>query len=147
MPWSVGGAAGKLDIVFYGSSFDDGTTIPDNYPATATWHAYLAQDLHATRAGSSFQQTDATGAIHRGGVCESGVTCTGNRDLYDDFGVAVERDHDGDDGYAVIVYDDDQYRNTASFPAGPGCTPADDNTPSCLHTSIATQVAGPRLYP
>jgi hypothetical protein len=63
---------------------------------------------------------------HRGGVCEEGVSCTGNRDLYDDFGVAASPRT----GLASIVYSDDQPSNTAG----------DD------HTSIATQLSGPGIY-
>jgi len=52
------------------------------------------------------------------------VGCTGNRDLYDDFGVAVNPTT----GLASIVYSDDQ----------PGNTGAAD------HTAVATQTQVPR---
>ncbi|HYX12589.1 MAG TPA: hypothetical protein VE817_11410, partial [Candidatus Acidoferrum sp.] len=108
-PWSVAGAAGRLDIVYYGTPYYDGTTVPDNYPMTAAWTVYLAQSLNATGVGT-FDQIAATPVVHFGGVCESGVTCTGNRDLYDDFGVTASPLT----GLATIVYSDDQYRNDAS---------------------------------
>jgi len=123
MPWSVACNPGQLNIVWYGTSFYDGTTVPDNYPASAAWSVYFAQNLNATVAGSQFTQVAATPIVHFGGVCESGVTCSGNRDLYDDFGIAVSPTT----GLASITYSDDQ----------PGNTGSND------HTAIATQTAGP----
>src|SRR2546421_5585866 len=83
MPWSVACDPGQLNIVWYGTSFYNGTTAPDNYPASAAWSVFFAQNSTATVAGSAFTQVAATPVIHFGGVCESGVGCTGNRDLYD----------------------------------------------------------------
>ena len=137
-PWSVANGAGNIDIVYYGTSYYDGTNPPDNYPSSAVWYVYLAQNLNATKGGSSFTQVQATPIVHYGGVCESGVTCSGNRDLYDDFGVAVNPNT----GLASIVYSDDQYSNDQNDPAGPNCTASATNTPSCDHTSIATQTSG-----
>jgi len=125
MPWSVACSPGQLNIVWYGTSFYDGTTAPDNYPASAAWYVFFAQNLNAGVAGSTFTQAAATPIIHYGGVCESGVGCTGNRDLFDDFGVAVNPTT----GLASIVYSDDQ----------PGNTGAAD------HTAIATQTVGPKI--
>src|SRR6266581_1452315 len=125
MPWSVACDPGQLNIVWYGTSYYDGTTVPDNYPASAAWSVYFAQNLNATVAGSAFTQAAATPIIHYGGVCESGVGCTGNRDLFDDFGVAVNPTT----GLASIAYSDDQ----------PG------NTGSADHTAIATHTAGPKI--
>ena len=137
-PWSVAGTAGKLDIVYYGTSYYDGTTVPDNYPASANWVVYFAQNLDATSPRGSFSQVAASPIIHSGGVCESGIACTGNRDLYDDFGVAANPQT----GLASIVYTDDQYRNDAANAPSSTCTPSDNNTGSCVHTAIATQVSG-----
>jgi hypothetical protein len=137
-PWSAAGSAGKLDIVYYGSPYYDGVTVPDNYPAAAAWTVYFAQNLDAASSKGSFTQTSASPVVHTGGVCESGIACTGNRDLYDDFGIAVNPQT----GLASIVYSDDQYRNdTANAPSGT-CTLARTDTASCDHTSIATQVSG-----
>jgi hypothetical protein len=62
------------------------------------------------------------------------VGCTGNRDLYDDFGVAASPST----GLATIIYSDDQF--DASQPTR--CTQAQSSTSSCNHTEIATQTAG-----
>lgn len=142
MPWSTAGTAGKLDVVYYGSSYYDGVNPPDSYPAGASWFVYFAQNLKATDPGSSFSQTAATPVVHYGGVCESGVACTGNRDLYDDFGVAASPAT----GMASIIYSDDQYINDANDPPASGCTASTSNTSSCDHTSIATQTGGKRIF-
>jgi hypothetical protein len=122
MPWSVACAPGQLNVVWYGTAYYDGTTVPDNYPSSAAWYVYFAQNRNAASVGSEFAQVAATPVVHFGGVCEGGVTCTGNRDLFDDFGIAV----DPTTGLASITYSDDQ----------PGNDPAHD------HTAIATQTAG-----
>lgn len=140
MPWSVAGGAGKLDVVWYGTSFFDGVTVPDNYPATASWQVYFAQNLTAT-SGGAFTQVAASPVNHFGGVCESGATCTGNRDLFDDFGVAASPTT----GLASIVYSDDQFRNDANDPPRSGCGAAQSNTAACDHTAIATQQTGPGI--
>ena len=123
-PWSVACAPGQLNVVWYGTSFYNGAA-PDNYPASAAWYVFFAQNLNASTVGSTFTQVAATPVIHYGGVCEGGVSCTGNRDLYDDFGIAVSPTT----GFASITYSDDQ----------PGNTGRDD------HTAIATQTAGTKI--
>ncbi len=140
-PWSVAGTSGALDVVWYGTSFFDGTLTPDTYPSTAAWFVFFAQNLQATTSGSSFAQVVASPVVHFGGVCESGVTCTGNRDLFDDFGVAANPVT----GLASIVYSDDQYTNTANEPPQPGCTPSQTNTINCDRTNVATQTSGPGI--
>ncbi len=137
-PWSVANSAGHIDIVWYGTKYYDGTNPPDNYPLTAAWYVYMAQSLNATSSSPTFVQGKATTVIHYGGVCESGVSCTGNRDLYDDFGVAVNPNT----GKAVIVYSDDQYINNSNNPPSANCTAAASNSASCDHTSIAVQTSG-----
>jgi hypothetical protein len=137
-PWSVAGASGKIDVVWYGTSYYDGVNAPDNYPSSAAWNVYFAQNLKATQPGSNFSQTQASPVNHYGGVCEGGISCTGNRDLYDDFGVAANPLT----GLASIIYSDDQYD-----PAQPtGCTQAQSNSSSCDHTSIATQTGGKGIF-
>jgi hypothetical protein len=136
-PWSVALGAGKVDIVYYGSRYFQKGTTPDSYPSTASWKVYLAQNVAAT-TGGAFTNVTATPVVHFGGVCESGISCTGNRDLYDDFGVAANPKT----GFASIVYSDDQYTHSAASPAQPGCAAAQSNTSACDHTAIATQTAG-----
>jgi hypothetical protein len=141
-PWSSAGSAGELDVVWYGSSYYDGVNPPDSYPMSASWYVYFAQNLQATTVGSNFTQVAPSGIVHYGGVCESGVTCTGNRDLLDDFGVAASPST----GLAAIIYTDDQYLNTAAEPANSQgsapCTASTSNSSDCSHTDIAVQTGG-----
>jgi hypothetical protein len=124
MPWSIACAPGELNVVWYGTSFFDGSA-PDNYPPSAAWFVYFAQNRNAAAVGTKFTQVAATPVVHFGGVCEGGISCTGNRDLFDDFGIAVSPTT----GLASITYSDDQ----------PGNDGRDD------HTAIATQTAGPKI--
>jgi hypothetical protein len=142
-PWSTAGKPGALDVVWYGTDYFASGIPPDKYPPGAAWYVYFAQNLQAATIGSSFTQVVATPVIHYGGVCEGGVSCTGNRDLYDDFGVAASPVT----GLASIIYSDDQYTNTPAEPAQPGCTPARNNSIFCDRTNIATQTSGPGINP
>ena len=135
MPWSVAGDAGRVDVVYYGADYF-GTEQPDNYPAATRWYVYFAQALDLF-GGGGFTQVQASPLIHTGAVCEGGISCTGNRDLYDDFGVAA----DPATGLASIVYSDDQWSQNTS-----GCKQSDNDTPACDHTSIATQVGGAGIF-
>jgi hypothetical protein len=139
-PWSTAGDAGKLDVVYYQTPYYDGVNTPDNYPHSAAWTVGFAQNLTATTPGSAWSRATASPIIHYGGVCESGVTCTGNRDLFDDFGVAASPTT----GLASIIYSDDQFR-----PNGPntsGCDAGTSNSSSCDHTAIATQTSGSGIF-
>jgi hypothetical protein len=139
-PWSTAGDAGKLDVVYYQTPYYDGVNTPDNYPASAAWTVGFAQNLTALTKGTSWSRQTASPINHYGGVCESGVTCTGNRDLFDDFGVAASPTT----GLASIVYSDDQYHPGA--PNTAGCDASTSNTSSCDHTAIATQTGGSPIF-
>ena len=141
-PWSTAGAAGKVDLVYYGANYY-GTEHPDNYPPATNWRVYFAQNLNVLSAPSSWTQVQASPVNHHGAVCEGGVGCTGNRDLYDDFGVAARPTT----GLASIIYSDDQYdqyNQSLGYPSS--CTAANNNSGSCDHTSIATQTTGSGIY-
>jgi hypothetical protein len=139
-PWSTAGDAGKLDVVYYQTPYFDGINTPDNYPDTAAWTVGFAQNLKAVTPGSAWTRQTASPTNHFGGVCEAGVTCNGNRDLFDDFGVAASPTT----GLASIVYSDDQFD-----PNGPntsGCDTTTNNSSSCDHTAIATQTSGTGIF-
>lgn len=141
-PWSDAGDPGKVDLVYYGSPYY-GPEHPDNYPMSAVWNVYFAQNLNAVTNPTAWTQVVASPINHRGGVCEGGIGCTGNRDLYDDFGIAARPTS----GLASIIYSDDQYdqyNHTLTYPSS--CTQARNNTGSCDHTSIATQLTGPGIF-
>ncbi len=146
MPWSVAGKNGELDVVWYGTSYyADGVT-PDNYPSSAAWHVFFAQNLKAT-SSTSFSQIQVTGPIHYGAVCESGILCstsTSDRDLYDDFGVSASP---ANGGLASIIYTDDQYVTADANNANYGsCTPSSSNSIYCDHVAIATQTSGSGIF-
>lgn len=146
-PWSTALRNGAIDVVWYGTSYYDGINTPDSYPMSAAWQVYFAQNLAATTPGSKWTQTTASGIIHYGGVCESGVACTGNRDLLDDFGVAASPTT----GLATIIYTNDQYLGTAAEPAttrssgSQVCSQTASNTVDCSHTDIGVQTGGTSL--
>jgi hypothetical protein len=139
-PWSTAGDAGKLDVVYYETPYYDGTSTPDNYPLSAAWTVGFAQNVKALTPRSSWSRQTASPTVHFGGVCESGVTCTGNRDLYDDFGVAASPTT----GLASIIYSDDQYHPNA--PNSSGCDASTSNSSSCDHTAVATQTGGVPIF-
>src|SRR5438309_3025681 len=147
-PWSTAGNAGELDVVWYGTNFYNGVDHPDTYPDTAAWNVYFSQNLNALVPGSSWTQVAASNIIHHGGVCEAGVTCTGNRDLLDDFGVAASPTT----GSAAIIYTSDQFVNSTAEPAtrrsstSPFCTQATTNDIDCEHTNIAVQTGGSTFF-
>src|SRR5262249_4801247 len=139
-PWSTAGDAGKLDVVYYQTPYFDGTNTPDNYPMSAAWTVGFAQNLNALTPGSAWSRQTASSTNHFGGVCESGVTCTGNRDLFDDFGGAASPTT----GLASIISSDDQF--DASGPNTAGCDASTSSTSSCDHTAIATQTSGGVIF-
>jgi hypothetical protein len=141
-PWAVAGDPGKLDVVYYGTSYRDTSRTPDTFPSSVEWYAYFAQNLRATDPHSRFTQVRATGLVHMGAVCEGGVSCSGNRDLYDDFGVAASPTT----GLASIAYTEDQYTTGADDGPPPGCTADRSNTHYCDRTAIATQIGGSPIF-
>jgi hypothetical protein len=104
----------------------------------------MAQSLAAASASAGFGYTTVNPVVHHGGVCEGGALCTGNRDLYDDFGIEASPTT----GLASIVYSDDQYQNDANHKPNPvyNCTPADTDTSTCNHTNVATQTSGNGIF-
>ena len=139
-PWSAAGDAGKLDVVYYQTPYYDGVNTPDNYPSSAAWTVGFAQNVNALKPGSSWSRQTASPVNHVGGVCESGVTCTGNRDLFDDFGVAASPTT----GLASIIYSDDQF--DPNGPSSSGCDAGASNSSTCDHTAIATQTGGTAIF-
>jgi hypothetical protein len=145
-PWTTAGDAGKVDVVFYKTPFLANSTNPNpsNFPSSAAWAVGFAQNLSATTPGSSFTETTPTPVVHMGAVCQSGAGCTGNRDLFDDFGVAASPTT----GFASIVYSDDQYvAGDPNSVNSPSCTgPSVSNSSSCDHTAIATLTGGTPIF-
>ncbi|TNC22222.1 sialidase family protein [Amycolatopsis alkalitolerans] len=82
-PWLVATSAG-VDLVYYGT------------PDARTWYVYFAQHTSGDLTSWSTRQVTA---VHQGSVCEGGISCTGGRQLFDDFGVDTDPA-----GYAHIAY-------------------------------------------
>ncbi len=155
-PWSVAGSGGRVNVVFYGADYYNSAVPPDSYPCndpahcnptpdaipgTAHWHVFFAENLSAVTNGTAWtttQVTDPAYPVHYGGVCEGGVGCMGdrshNRDLYDDFGIAVSPATNA----ASIIYSDDRF---SEYNHQSRCTAAQDNTATCDHTNIATGIS------
>jgi hypothetical protein len=88
-PWIVATSAGE-DLVYYGASGSGANQI---------WSAYFAQNLTESVTGWSTKQVVT---VHKGPVCESGISCNDGRQLFDDFGVDTDPQ-----GWAHIAYSHD----------------------------------------
>jgi hypothetical protein len=101
-PW-ISSASGGVDLVFYKNV---GTK------TAQTWAVEFAQNVHPDTApvvtGWSSPQTLTV--VHHGVVCEAGATCTSGRQLFDDFGVAVDQRGD-----AHIAYSQDATCSQCTF--------------------------------
>ena len=111
MPWLTAGAAGKVDLVYYGTTHATPFS-PDN--EAADWYMHMAQTLDGGSTWTDEQATETP--MHRSSICFSGIGCTaqtppgGDRNLLDFFQVKLDSN-----GRAVIIYTDDN--NTAACAA------------------------------
>ena len=88
-PWIVATSAGE-DLVYYGAVGSG---------AAQTWYVYFAQNTTTSLSGWKTRQLMP---VHQGQVCEGGVTCSGGRQLFDDFAVDTDQS-----GWAHIAYSHD----------------------------------------
>jgi len=100
-PWIAAGFNGGVDIVYY-----ETTGLNPNL-STDSWYVGMAQNIHVLSTPNSFvYYTPSDHVIHHGQICENGIGCDstqpGNRNLADDFQVAVDMV-----GLANITYTDD----------------------------------------
>ena len=91
-PWLVATSNG-VDLVYYGSTTAAGKG--------QIWYVYFAQNLASTPSGWGSPQQLMP--VHQGSVCEGGISCSGGRQLLDDFGVDTDQS-----GWAHIIYSHDQ---------------------------------------
>lgn len=89
MPWIVATSAGE-DLVYYGAPTSG---------SGQTWYVYFAQNPARSVSG---WKTNQLMPVHSGSICEGGVSCTGGRQLFDDFGVDTDQS-----GWAHIAYSHD----------------------------------------
>jgi hypothetical protein len=88
-PWLVATSAG-VDLVYYGAPTK----------TNQTWSVYFAQNPTSTTTGWGAPQQIVT--VHSGSVCEGGISCSGGRQLFDDFGIDTDQS-----GWAHIAYSHD----------------------------------------
>jgi hypothetical protein len=88
-PWIVATSAGE-DLVYYGATGSGANQI---------WSVYFAQNRTESVTGWSTKQVVT---VHKGEVCEGGISCNGGRQLFDDFGVDTDPQ-----GWAHIAYSHD----------------------------------------
>jgi hypothetical protein len=86
-PWIVA-TSGGVDLVYYGAPSGG---------SNQTWYVYFAQNL-----GTGWGTPTQLMSVHTGAVCEGGVSCTGGRQLLDDFGIDTDQS-----GWAHIAYSHD----------------------------------------
>jgi hypothetical protein len=89
MPWLVATNAG-VDLVYYGAPT----------ASNQTWSVEFAQNTTGTTTGWGTPQQLMS--VHTGAVCEGGVSCSGGRQLLDDFAVDTDQS-----GWAHIAYSHD----------------------------------------
>ncbi|MBV9526738.1 MAG: exo-alpha-sialidase, partial [Candidatus Dormibacteraeota bacterium] len=132
MPWLTAGSAGRIDLVYYGTSAGVGLS-PDSQ--AATWYLHMAQSLDGGATWTDEQASETP--MHVKSICFSGIGCTaqtppgGDRNLLDFFQVKLDSH-----GRAIIIYTDDN--NTAA--CAPTCSPGIG-----LISSVQ-QASGPSLY-
>lgn len=88
-PWLAATDNG-VDLVYYGATGSGSSQL---------WSVYFAQTL--TQAVSGWSTTKVVD-VHQGQACEGGISCTGGRQLLDDFGVDTDQS-----GWAHIAYSHD----------------------------------------
>lgn len=101
-PWSTANQTDALAIAWYETTASSAG--PDTVPAGSAWKVRVAVVTGATTATPTITLGDATGTIHTGPICTSGVTCTGGtRGLLDFLGIAI----DPATGRLLVVYTQD----------------------------------------
>jgi hypothetical protein len=86
-PWMVAGDAGNVDLVYYKAN----SGVNSNVEAEQVWNVYFAQSNNALNTGANFKSVQISAQPnHIGGICTSGLACSGNRDLLDFFTVDVD---------------------------------------------------------
>ncbi len=97
-PWIDAGDAGKVDIMWWG------TSASNNLDANAQWKVGFAQVLNAFAKTPTITQNPVTGVFHSGPICVNGTGCaSGTRSLAEYASTTVYRD-----GRAMIVFPDDK---------------------------------------
>jgi hypothetical protein len=91
-PW-LDATSNGVDLVYYGRVGSG---------SSATWYVYFQQAVGTAPAVTGFGAAQQLMSVHSGAVCEGGVSCTGGRQLLDDFAVDTDQS-----GWAHIAYSHD----------------------------------------
>jgi len=106
MPWVQAGAAGIVDVVFYGAHGGAGAQPNPQDDVNNVWDTYFAQTIDGGATWTVSQASDHD--IHKGPICIDGLNCdlsspARDRTLLDFFQVSI----DPTNGAADIAYADD----------------------------------------
>ena len=96
-PWVIAGGAGKLDIVWWGTSHTD------RMDSTDPWELQMAQTQNAFAAAPTFALQNVTGVVHINAICTTGLACPGTSRRFAEY-FAPDTYLDGN---AYIAYPDD----------------------------------------
>ncbi len=134
-PEVTAGDTGRIGITFVGSTDCSGQS--DNCAPTAHWNTYaeVISDALALVRGTSLSVVSGVvnhRVMHRGSICTSGTTCTGDRSLLD----MIDLGYDAS-GRVGVVFTDNNNRLAA-----PTLTDTSKNGP---FTQFAKATAGPAL--
>jgi hypothetical protein len=135
-PAVTAGDAGRIAMTYMGS--EDCAGVSDNCPDAAHWNTYAAiitDALALARAGAT--TTVVSGKVnhrivHRGQVCTSGTTCSGDRSLLDMIDLGVDQT-----GRVGVVFMD----NNNGLAANPRTNPSKAGP----FVEFAKEISGPSL--
>jgi hypothetical protein len=86
-PWMVAGDQGQVDLVYYESNHGLNPNVDD----TGVWNVIFGHSNNALNTGANFSHDQITDhPNHVGGICTSGLSCSGNRNLLDFFTIDVD---------------------------------------------------------
>lgn len=134
-PAVTGGDAGRIAIAYMGS--EDCVGLSDNCADAAHWNTYVSVLTDALSIARGGPTTVVAGKVshrvdHRGQVCTSGTTCSGDRSLLD----MIDLGYDQTGRIGVVFMD-----NNNGLAAEPRTNPAKAGP----FTQFAKEVAGPSL--
>jgi len=134
-PAVTGGDTGRIAIAYMGS--EDCTGLSDNCADAAHWNTYVSVLTDALSIARGGPTTIVAGKVnhrvdHRGQVCTSGTTCSGDRSLLDMLDLGYDQT-----GRIGVVFMD----NNNGLAAQPRTNPAKAGP----FTQFAKEVAGPSL--
>jgi hypothetical protein len=127
-PWLAAGSTGNVGIAWYTSTLAASTTCPGAGSATNSpvsdncrnlWKLAYAQSSNANTAAPDWTVSDVSGLIHKGPICNQGLSCAdGTRTMLDFFDVAV--DSHGRPNFAFVS--DTRQLNTADVQFSRQCS-------------------------